>query len=134
MANIDTEFFGLERSVRQNTSQIKWVTWIGLGVNIVLPAFNQLADIGASQKVRDLIQKIVMETGGVKTVHAMRTRFVGAGMLVDLHIMVDPTMTVFAGHEISEQVKDRLRSLGPDVLDVVVHLEPFSEENPVCPP
>jgi divalent metal cation (Fe/Co/Zn/Cd) transporter len=55
-------------------------------------------------------------------------------MLVDLHIMVDPTMTVFAGHEISEQVKDRLRSLGPDVLDVVVHLEPFSEENPVCPP
>ena len=75
--------------------------------------------------IRKHISDIALATRGVKSVHAIRTRRVGAGWYVDLHIQVDPEMSVKKGHDISEKVKQRLLDEGPDILDVVVHLEPF---------
>jgi divalent metal cation (Fe/Co/Zn/Cd) transporter len=43
---------------------------------------------------------------------------------VDLHITVESDLTVRKGHDISEQVKKHLINKGPDIVDVVVHLEP----------
>ena len=37
----------------------------------------------------------------------------------------DPEATVRQGHEVTERVKARLLAEGPEVLDVVVHLEPY---------
>ncbi len=62
---------------------------------------------------------------GVMSVHAVRSRLLGQGLFVDLHIMVDPNLTVRAGHDISEAVKKRLLDEMNDVVDVVVHLEPY---------
>jgi divalent metal cation (Fe/Co/Zn/Cd) transporter len=45
---------------------------------------------------------------------------------VDLHIQVDGNMTVLQGHNISEEAKARLMRNCPEVLDVIVHLEPES--------
>jgi divalent metal cation (Fe/Co/Zn/Cd) transporter len=66
-----------------------------------------------------------MGTEGVKLVHAIRTRYVGSGLVCDLHVKVDPEATVRQGHEVTERVKARLLEEGPEVLDVVVHLEPY---------
>jgi len=88
------------------------------------PAFEKLVDIGVSRKKRRQIGRIARETGGVRAAHAIRTRYLGPGIQVDLHILVDSAMTVHEGHEISEKVKERLMNLGPDVLDVIVHIEP----------
>jgi divalent metal cation (Fe/Co/Zn/Cd) transporter len=38
---------------------------------------------------------------------------------------VDGDITVTMGHDISEVVKHELLEKGPEVLDVVVHLEPY---------
>lgn len=92
---------------------------------IAAPAMGQMIDTGASEKVRERIRTIATETDGVETVHAIRTRYLGSGIQVDLHVLVDPDLTVRRGHEISEAVKQRLLTAGPDVLDVVVHLEPY---------
>jgi divalent metal cation (Fe/Co/Zn/Cd) transporter len=48
----------------------------------------------------------------------------GPGIYLDLHLLVDGNMTVRAGHDISENVKQVLLRDGPNVLDAVVHLEP----------
>ena len=70
-----------------------------------------------------------MEVEGVKGAHAIRTRKVCSRLLIDLHILVDPELTVLEGHTISEEVKVQLLNNGTEVLDVVVHLEPYDEEN-----
>lgn len=67
---------------------------------------------------------IAFAVAGVRPVHALRTRYVGSGAQVDLHIKVDGGLTVREGHDISEIVKQRLISDGPGVVDVVVHHEP----------
>jgi len=92
--------------------------------NIISPALSELTDRGASIKDKNLIKNIAMRINGVKNVHAIRTRKLGSNLHVDLHILVDPEISVRDGHNISEQVKKELIKNGPQVIDVVVHTEP----------
>jgi len=93
------------------------------------PALRELMDAGAPGKDRRRIEEIVLATAGVERVHEVRTRYVGSRLQVDLHIMVDGNMTVREGHKISEAVEERLLAAGPDLVDVVVHLEPVEPED-----
>jgi cation diffusion facilitator family transporter len=95
---------------------------------IIKPALGELADKGEPTYIQSRIETLVMALEGVEAVHAIRTRRVGPGIHVDLHITVDGNMSVYKGHDISEAVKKRLLDNGPDVIDVVVHLEPCEYE------
>jgi cation diffusion facilitator family transporter len=94
-------------------------------LKIVWPTLGKLIDSGAPEEDLNRIRMLAGEVKGVKDVHGLRTRYLGcSGLAVDLHIEVDGAMTVRKGHDISEEVKRRLLEKGPEVLDVVVHLEP----------
>ncbi len=97
---------------------------------IMAPALRQLVDAGAPREDREKIREIALATDGVKLVHAVRTRYVGSGLQVDLHVKVDPEIPVREGHRIAEEVTRRLTADGPDVLDVVVHTEPYEPDEP----
>jgi divalent metal cation (Fe/Co/Zn/Cd) transporter len=43
-------------------------------------------------------------------------------------IKVDPTISVFEGHEISHRVKDRLLAENQRIQDVLIHIEPADRE------
>jgi len=101
---------------------------LGAARRIGWPALQQLVDAGAPEEVRDRIRRIALSVGPVCHVHALRTRYIGPGLAVDLHVQVDGNLTVREGHDVSEQVKQRLLDEGPYLVDVVVHLEPCDEE------
>jgi len=44
---------------------------------------------------------------------------------VDLHLEVDPSMTVFESHEIATQVRIKIKEKLDWVEDVLIHVEPF---------
>ncbi len=91
---------------------------------IMKPAFSELSDSGAPSQIKSLIHAVSSETDNIEDVHAIRTRRMGSGIMVDLHITVDGDMSVSRGHDVSEEVKRRIQERVPNVLDVVVHLEP----------
>ena len=68
-----------------------------------------------------------MEVEGVLGCHSIRTRGVSSGVHVDLHIQVDPQITVEAGHAVAEAVERDVAARFSQVVDVIVHLEPFDE-------
>jgi len=92
--------------------------------DIMRPSLEELADRGASLRECAQIEKIAMDVAGVKNVHAIRTRKCGESLYVDLHVVVDPEISVRLGHSISENVEEALLKDGPRILDVVAHLEP----------
>ncbi|MCP4213335.1 MAG: cation transporter [bacterium] len=96
--------------------------------DITRPALSELTDSGASRQDRKRIHEIAVAVEGVKEAHAIRTRKAGPSIYVDLHILVEPEMTVREGHDISEAVREKLVNEGPEILDVVVHLEPYERE------
>lgn len=93
--------------------------------DIIKPSFAELTDTGASEKERELIKGISMRIQGVKETHAIRSRKFSSKLFVDLHILVDPEISVREGHNIAEEVQNILIQEGPDIVDVVVHTEPF---------
>lgn len=95
---------------------------------IAWPALNELADRGADAEELKRLTAIAAETPGVRAVHALRTRHIGAGLQVDLHVLVDPALTVRKGHNIAGAVRHRLTQREPSVFDVLVHLEPYDPD------
>ena len=91
---------------------------------ITRTAMADLIDKGASAPTKARIEEIAMGVEGVATVHAIRTRIMGPGIYLDLHVLVDGSLSVREGHDISENVKQALLHEGPEILDAVVHLEP----------
>jgi cation diffusion facilitator family transporter len=96
---------------------------------IMWPALRQLIDAGATEQERQALHQLAIQTEGVEAVHKLRTRYIGPGLQVDLHVLVEPDLTVRKGHAIAGVVKERLLEHGPNVIDVLVHVEPFDAEH-----
>jgi cation diffusion facilitator family transporter len=97
---------------------------------IVRPALDQLIDRAAPRKVADELRRIAGAVAGVREVHDIRTRQSGLGLHVDLHVLVDDELTVQQGHDIATQVREDLIEDGPNVFDVIVHIEPYRDHAP----
>jgi len=95
---------------------------------ITWPALRELIDAGAKEHERQAILKLALDTEGVQSVHKLRTRSIGPGLQVDLHVLVEPELSVREGHAIAGVVKERLLNRGPNVIDVLVHVEPFDAD------
>lgn len=96
---------------------------------IVAPSLNQLIDRGATRDVLLRIHRVAKRTEGVRSVHGVRTRYLGSSLAVDLHVLVDGNRTVRSGHDVARAVERNLLELMPEVLDVVVHIEPDDESS-----
>ena len=95
---------------------------------IIRDSLSSLIDTSASKGDRSEIERLVLEVDGVISTHKIRTRKIGYGLFVDLHIQVDGSITVIEGHHISRSVKEKLHDYGPDVIDLIVHIEPYEVE------
>ncbi len=91
---------------------------------IVMPALAQLIDTAAPPDLRDQLEELAQSVSGVKDAHALRTRYAGPNLAVDLHVAVDPGLSVEEGHAIGEAVRKKLISQVDQVHDVLVKIEP----------
>ena len=94
------------------------------GWRLLRPSLNELMDRVPSQELVQRIREIAQSVPGVDRVEKCLVRKMGHQFYADMHIEVDPQMTVQRSHEIAHDVKDRIRSKIPRVKDVLVHIEP----------
>ena len=81
-------------------------------------------DRAPSREMVERIRQIAETAPGVEAVEKCLVRKMGYHYYVDMHVEVDPQMTVQHSHEIAHEVKDRIRSQIDAVRDVLVHIEP----------
>jgi cation diffusion facilitator family transporter len=96
------------------------------GFGIFMEGWNILVDKAPSKELLDSIFSLAMTVTGVKEVHLIRARYLQGGAIGDMHVLVDPDLTVREGHTISELVASRLDEELRVVM--IIHLEPFIEE------
>jgi cation diffusion facilitator family transporter len=93
-------------------------------IKIMWPGLSELVDVGAPTEIRKKIRASTLKNEGVLQVHDISTRYVSASIQVDLHIVVEGSITVREGHAIADDVRDRITAEIPEVLDVIVHVDP----------
>jgi cation diffusion facilitator family transporter len=94
------------------------------GWRVLRPAMDELMDIAPSADFLENIRAIAAATSEVVRVEKCFVRKTGFEYLVDMHIEVNPRMTVDRAHDIAHNVKDEIRRRVPSVRDVLVHIEP----------
>jgi cation diffusion facilitator family transporter len=94
------------------------------GVRVVRDASMDLMDTMPDPALTEHLRAVALAVPGVKAVEKQRARKTGLQYHVDLHIEVDPEMTVRASHEIAHDVAARIRAELAWVADVLVHIEP----------
>lgn len=97
------------------------------GFEIAWPGIHKVADEGASEEVAQKLKDIALSCPKVISIHGFRTRYVGSDLHVDLHVVVPAEMSLLAAHDLSEEVERRLIEAGENVVDALVHIDPYDE-------
>ena len=100
-----------------------------IGWDLAWHSLKELIDTGLEIERVQAIEKAILDVDGVNTLHILRTRQIGADALVDVHIQVEPHISVSEGHYISETVRSKLINEIEEVIDVMVHIDPEDDEH-----
>jgi cation diffusion facilitator family transporter len=99
---------------------IGFIVYIAIG--IVKNAVFVLAD--SAQLDPAAVKQTAESLAGVVRVGRVRSRGLETAVFVDLAIEVDPGLSLGEAHELSHGVEQVIRKTFPEVVDVVVHIEP----------
>lgn len=97
----------------------------GNGFHFLRKAVLELSDISPSPSIETAIRETALKIEGVKSLDKCFVRKMGFEYFADLHVLVDPEMTVRESHSIAHRVDDEVKRKIPRVQKVLVHIEPF---------
>ncbi len=97
------------------------------GGKTLITVLHELTEGGLSCDDIAKIEGSLEAVDGVREWHHLRTRRVGRETFIDLHVLVDPELTVTEGHQISMEVERALREACNRPANVTVHIEPDVE-------
>ena len=95
---------------------------------LISNSVKELIDTAVDDETQKQIIRLISETDGVHSLHMLRTRMMGANILVDAHIQVSPRLSVSEGHQIAETVEYKLKHRVGNVQDVTIHIDPEDDE------
>jgi cation diffusion facilitator family transporter len=98
------------------------ILWTGL--NLFWNSLQELMDRQADPDLLATVRREALAVPGVLGVEKLLVRKTGLEYLVDIHVEVDPDISVRDGHAIAHAVKDRLVGRLITIKDVLVHIEP----------
>jgi cation diffusion facilitator family transporter len=105
-----------------------FITLIVMGVvarvawGIVKQAVGILSDTARLDPLK--VEQLTRQVPGVLSCRDVRSRGMEGTVYVDLKIEVEPQLTTARAHELADAVEARLQAEFPEVVDVVVHVEP----------
>ncbi len=96
-----------------------------VGIDLMKPAFSELLESSLPVETEEEIGRIIMAVDGVKRYHNLKTRKSGNYFIIDVHIKVDPTITIVAAHDIATNVEYSIKNRWGSATQVMVHTEPY---------
>ncbi len=91
-------------------------------IDVFRAAFETLSD--KARIPEEELRAAVMAVPCVEDVHHIRTRGTRGDVYADMHVLVDPQMSVAVSHEVADRVESEVIHRFPQVKDILVHVEP----------
>ena len=98
------------------------IIWVG--VRVIGNTLQELTEGAVDQDTVEHIKSIINANHQIHKWHKLRTRTVGREVFLDLHILVDPNLSIAAAHEISDSLETALHEQITRPVNVTVHIEP----------
>ena len=101
---------------------------VKIGWDLSVQSVRELVDTALEPETLEAINTSILDVDGVRELHSLRTRRMGSDGLVDVHVLVNPKLSVSEGHFIGEKVREQLIKQIDDVSDVMVHVDAEDDE------
>ncbi len=98
------------------------IIWVG--VRVISDSLYELTESSVDPDTVEHIKNIINDNSSIRQWHKLRTRTVGREVFLDLHILVDPDLSLAAAHEISENLEKALDEQIIRPVNITVHIEP----------
>ncbi|WED43479.1 cation diffusion facilitator family transporter [Legionella cardiaca] len=105
---------------------------IKMGLSYGWDSVKELIDTAVDFETLKQIEETIQAVHGVERIHQLRSRLMGGDILIDVHILVSPYISVSEGHYIAQHVHRALLNKLKRVKDVTVHVDPEDDEI-TCP-
>lgn len=100
---------------------------IVVAVKMSLPSLAELLETALPEDVENDIIQTAMSVPGVRNVHELKTRRNGVSVIIDAHIVVDPSISIVEAHDIATSVETALSlRFGPET-QMSIHVEPAED-------
>lgn len=94
------------------------------GIDTGYRSVMELVDAGVPLPTLAPIKQTISQVEGVKGCHHLRGRKAGSFLYLDVHIEVDPFLSVSAAHDIGENVRRQIQNNHNQVAEVFIHIDP----------
>ena len=91
---------------------------------IFRPALGEIMDEHLHDDLIVEVRKLALTVPGIRGTEKCYVRKSGMRYHLDLHALVDGTLTVTEGHDLAHALKDRLKESVPSLGQVLIHIEP----------
>ncbi len=95
--------------------------------DLIKPGIGEMLERSLPKEQEDEIESIVLSNKHFSDVHNLKTRRIGSGIAIELHVRVPGSMTVSEAHEATDDVEHRLREHYGQHTQVILHVEPRRE-------
>lgn len=94
-----------------------------MGFELAWNAMQDLIDRGVSVEQQEQYIAKLNEVEDIIDVHLLRSRVMGADVLIDAHIQVAPTISVSEAHQINDYATNLLQQAHKEITDVTLHID-----------
>lgn len=92
--------------------------------SLIRPGIDELMEKSISEEQQRIIADIITSQPGVTGFHRLKTRRIGTGIAIEVHIKMPGNLTLYHAHEIATRIEERLRNeFGPST-HIGIHMEP----------
>lgn len=91
---------------------------------IFRPALGEIMDEHLYDDLEEEIRRVSLTVEGIIGTEKCFIRKAGMKFHVDLHAIVDATISVREGHDLAHKLKNQLRANNPELGHVLIHIEP----------
>lgn len=97
---------------------------VGVAGKILYEGLIELSEHAADGESIKTIERVISEQKGVASFHALRTRKLGGELFLDVHVLVNPKISVAESHQISIEIENKIKGKLLRPVNILVHIEP----------
>jgi len=101
---------------------------IGVSGKIFFEGLHELSEHSADSESIEKVEMVLSKEKNISSWHRLRTRKLGAELCVDVHVLVDPVLSVQESHDISMKIEEEIEKELSRPVNILVHVEPDVEE------
>lgn len=110
------------------TSCLISIAIIVVAIKMAMPCLAELLDTALPESIEKEIIETASGVSGVIDIHDLKTRRNGMSMIIEAHILVDPTISIVQAHDIATEVEDALYSRYGKETQISIHMEPAVDQ------